>query len=93
MSRSAEHRRLKGGELSYEDEKFSWVAAAAPGVLDTLTAEVSSGRILRHPLKRKGFVEFQVCRPDGTAGREVVSKKAGERYRGARDADWGDALP
>jgi len=93
VSRSAEHRRLKGGELSYEDEKFSWVAAAAPEVLDTLTAEVSSGRILRHPLKRKGFVEFQVCRPDGTAGREVVSKRAGERYRGARDADWGDALP
>ena len=55
----------------------------------TLTAEAISGRILRHPLKRKGFVEFQVCRPDGTAGREVVSKKAGERYRGARDAELG----
>ena len=52
-----------------------------------------SGRILRHPLKRKGFVEFQVCRPDGTAGREVISKKAGERYRRARDAEWGDTLP
>ena len=56
-------------------------------------AEALSGRILRHPLKRKGFVEFQVCRPDGTAGREVVSKKAGERYRRARDAEWGDTLP
>lgn len=90
VNRSAEHRRLKGGELSYEDEKFSWVAAAAPG---TIEAQVSSGRILRHPLKRKGFVEFQVCRPDGTAGREVVSKKSGERYRAARDAEWGDPLP
>ncbi|WP_028785558.1 small ribosomal subunit Rsm22 family protein [Terracoccus sp. 273MFTsu3.1] len=93
VSRSAEHRRLKGAELSYEDEKFSWVAAAAPGVLDSPTREAISGRILRHPLKRKGLVEFQVCRPDGTAGREVVSKKAGERYRRARDAEWGDALP
>lgn len=90
VNRSAEHRRLKGGELSYEDEKFSWVAAAAPG---TIEAQVSSGRILRHPLKRKGFVEFQVCRPDGTAGREVVSRKSGERYRAARDAEWGDPLP
>ncbi len=93
VSRSAEHRRLKGAELSYEDEKFSWLAAAAPGVLEPQAAHARSGRILRHPLKRKGFVEFQVCRPDGTAGREVISKKAGERYRKARDAEWGDVLP
>jgi len=93
VNRSAGHRRIKGAELSYEDEKFSWVAAVAPGMLDSTTAQADSGRILRHPLKRKGLVEFQVCRPDGTAGREVVSKKAGERYRRARDAEWGDTLP
>lgn len=93
INRSAEHRRLKGAELSYEDEKFSWVAAARPGVVDSPAAQASSSRILRHPLKRKGFVEFKVCRPDGTAGREVVSKKSGERYRAARDAEWGDTLP
>lgn len=90
VNRSAEHRRIKGGELSYEDEKYSWVAALAPG---HLVAQGLPGRILRHPLKRKGFVEFQVCRPDGTAGREVISKKAGGRYRAARDADWGDPFP
>jgi ribosomal protein RSM22 (predicted rRNA methylase) len=90
VNRSAEHRRVKGGELSYEDEKFSWIAGARPG---TAVAQVVSGRILRHPLKRKGFVEFQVCRADGTAGREVISKKQGARYRDARDAEWGDALP
>src|SRR4051812_19257486 len=93
VNRSPEHRRLKGAELSYEDEKFSWVAAVAPDGADPAGAEGSSGRILRHPLKRKGLVEFQVCRPAGTAGREVVSKKAGERYRKARDAQWGDTLP
>ncbi|GAA2156958.1 small ribosomal subunit Rsm22 [Humibacillus xanthopallidus] len=90
VNRSAEHRRIKGGELSYEDEKFSWVAGARPGTVGTRR---TSGRILRHPLKRKGFVEFQVCRPDGTAGREVISKKQGQRYRDARDAEWGDVLP
>ncbi|WP_343986058.1 small ribosomal subunit Rsm22 family protein [Terrabacter terrae] len=93
VNRSAEHRRIKGAELSYEDEKFSWVAAASPGVLDSSRAQADSGRIIRHPVKRKGLVEFQVCRADGTAGREVVSKKAGERYRRARDAEWGDTLP
>lgn len=90
VNRSAEHRRIKGGELSYEDEKFSWVAASAP---DQPVAQARSARILRHPLKRKGLVEFEVCRPDGSAGREVISKRAGERYRAARDAGWGDELP
>jgi ribosomal protein RSM22 (predicted rRNA methylase) len=90
VNRSAEHRRIKGGELSYEDEKFSWIAGARP---DTVGAQAISGRILRHPLKRKGLVEFQVCRADGTVGREVISKKQGARYRDARDAEWGDELP
>ena len=90
VSRSAEHRRLKGGELSFEDEKYSWVAAAAPGVVGCGPA---AARILRHPVKRKGLVEFQVCRTDGTAGREVVSKRDAVRYRRARDAEWGDVLP
>lgn len=93
VNRSAEHRRLKGGELSYEDEKFSWVAAAHPDVVGSLAVQPGSGRILRHPVKRKGFVEFRVCRPDESVGREVVSKKAGARYRAARDAAWGDELP
>ncbi|EWT00671.1 rRNA methyltransferase [Intrasporangium oryzae NRRL B-24470] len=102
VNRSAAHRRIKGGELSYEDEKYSWVAAVAPDATvepdpattsSSLSAARAAGRILRHPMKRKGFVEFQVCRPDGSAGREVVSKKAGDRYRAARDAEWGDAFP
>jgi ribosomal protein RSM22 (predicted rRNA methylase) len=90
VNRSAEHRRLKGGELSYEDEKYAWVAAARPG---TVEAGSRAARILRRPLRRKGLVEFTTCRPDGSAAREVVSKRQGERYRAARDAEWGDVLP
>ncbi|MDC5699099.1 small ribosomal subunit Rsm22 family protein [Intrasporangium calvum] len=92
VNRSAEHRRIKGGDLSYEDEKFSWVAAAAPDVVEQ-GVHTGDGRILRRPVKRKGLVEFQVCRPDGTAGRSVVSKREGERYRAARDREWGDTVP
>ncbi|GAA6525870.1 small ribosomal subunit Rsm22 family protein [Intrasporangium sp. DVR] len=90
VSRSAEHRRIKGADLPYEDEKFSWVAAAAPGAFEP---PARSGRILRHPVKRKGLVEFRVCQPDGSAGRAVVSRREGGRYRAARDSAWGDTLP
>lgn len=87
VERSALHRQIKGGDLSYEDEKFSFVfavrSASAP----------AAARILRHPLKRKGFVDLTVCDADGEAGRRVVTKKQGQAYKQARDARWGDAWP
>lgn len=86
VPRSSLHRQIKGGELSYEDEKFSYLLAVAPDV----AVPEPSARVLRHPVKRKGLVELTLCRPDGSAGREIVSKKQGPRYRSARDVDWGD---
>lgn len=88
VERSAVHRQLKGGELSYEDEKFSYVAAVAPDI----AVPQSHSRVLRHPVKRKGLVELALCRPSSDAGREVVSKKQGPRYRAARDVRWGDTF-
>ncbi|WP_245934181.1 small ribosomal subunit Rsm22 family protein [Branchiibius hedensis] len=86
VPRSSLHRQVKGGELSYEDEKFSYLLAVARDV----AVPEPSARVLRHPVKRKGLVELTLCRPDGSAGREIVSKKQGPRYRAARDVDWGD---
>ncbi len=86
VERSALHRQIKGGELSYEDEKFSFVFAVREGAMP------DSARVLRHPAKRKGFVEFTVCDEVGATGRRVVSKKSGEAYRRARDLRWGDGL-
>lgn len=88
VERSALHRQLKGGDLSYEDEKFSYVAAVEP---DSVVPQ-SVSRVLRHPVKRKGLVELTLCRPSGDAGREVVSKKQGARYRSAREVRWGDTF-
>lgn len=90
VNRSALHRKVKGGELSHEDEKFSYVLAVRPtdGEVGTRAA-----RVVRHPVKRKGLVELRLCRPDGTAGREIVSKRQGPAYKQARDVSWGDAWP
>jgi ribosomal protein RSM22 (predicted rRNA methylase) len=77
-------RRLKGGELGYEDEKFSFVAATRAEVIP------APGRILRHPRRRGGHVLLRVCGADGTVADPVVSRRAGPAYRAARKARWGD---
>jgi ribosomal protein RSM22 (predicted rRNA methylase) len=87
INRTSLHRRLKGAELGHEDEKFSYVIASrAPH-------DQAPGRILRHPVKRKGLVTLQVCTPHDGVTQTLVSKRQGETYRRARDVQWGDAWP
>ena len=62
-------------------------------VRSAAAADLPPGRILRHPLHRKGMVLLRVCTADGTAVTETVSKRQGERYRAARDLAWGDPWP
>ncbi|WP_234347551.1 small ribosomal subunit Rsm22 family protein [Streptomyces specialis] len=93
VSRSALHRRVKGGVLPYEDEKFSFVAAVRPGVAGDLAATPAAGRIVRRPLTRKGQVLLDLCTRDEGLRRVTVSKRQGPDYRAARDAAWGDAWP
>jgi ribosomal protein RSM22 (predicted rRNA methylase) len=87
LPRSALHRQVKGAELSHEDEKFSYVAAARP---DTGRAELPAGRVVRRPQLRKGLVTLDLCACDGISRRELVSKSKGEAYRRARKTSWGD---
>jgi ribosomal protein RSM22 (predicted rRNA methylase) len=90
VPRTSLHRQVKGGTLPYEDEKFSYVAAARPGAVPGAPA---ADRIVRHPQIRKGQVLLDLCtREDGLA-RTTVTKRHGPAYRAARDAQWGDAWP
>ncbi|WP_327694463.1 small ribosomal subunit Rsm22 family protein [Streptomyces sp. NBC_00459] len=87
VSRSSLHRKVKGGSLSYEDEKFSYVAATRFPVTPAPT------RIVRKPQIRKGQVLLDLCETEPSLRRETVTKRHGVLYRAARDADWGDAWP
>ncbi|UCM87559.1 small ribosomal subunit Rsm22 family protein [Streptomyces marincola] len=89
VSRSALHRRVKGGVLPYEDEKFAYVAAAH----ERVAGAPAPGRVVRRPLLRKGQVLLDVCAADGGIGRTTVSKRHREDYRAARSAEWGAAWP
>ncbi|NJQ05226.1 rRNA methyltransferase [Streptomyces lonarensis] len=90
VSRSSLHRRVKGGELPYEDEKFSYVAAVPAG---WETPGAAPGRIVRRPQQRKGQVLLDVCEPAGEVRRATVTKRTKDAYRAARDAEWGDTWP
>ncbi|MFI8810644.1 MULTISPECIES: small ribosomal subunit Rsm22 family protein [unclassified Streptomyces] len=87
VSRSSLHRRVKGGSLSHEDEKFSYVVATRFPVLPV------AARVTRRPQIRKGQVLLELCTRDEGLARSTVTKRHGELYRAARDIAWGDAWP
>jgi len=86
ISRSRLHKQVKAGELSYEDEKFSFIAVSR------LEGRLITGRVLRHPQIRKGHIEFEICSPDGIS-RKTVTRKNKELYRIAKDLSWGSVFP
>ena len=86
VERTSLHRRMKGAELGYEDEKFSYVLASkSPG-------ERAEGRLIRHPQQKSGYVQLSLCTPAGLK-QQNVAKSAGALHRAARKAHWGDAWP
>lgn len=87
VSRSSLHRQVKGGSLPYEDEKFSYVAAAR------FPVSPAPSRVVRRPQIRKGQVLLDLCGAEERLERTTVTKRHGDLYRAARDADWGDAWP
>jgi ribosomal protein RSM22 (predicted rRNA methylase) len=85
IQRSQLHRRLKGGEAPYEDEKFAYMAfTREPGM-------PVQYRILRHPQVRTGHVMVTVCEEDGVK-MQTVSRKDGVLYKQVRDLGAGDGL-
>ncbi|MEU6139100.1 small ribosomal subunit Rsm22 family protein [Streptomyces sp. NPDC047081] len=87
VSRSSLHRQVKGGSLPYEDEKFSYVAATR------LPVTPAPARVVRRPQIRKGQVLLDLCEADEQLRRTTVTKRHGDLYKAARDADWGDPWP
>ncbi|MFE2288939.1 small ribosomal subunit Rsm22 family protein [Streptomyces sp. NPDC059443] len=91
VSRSSLHRKVKGGSLAYEDEKFSYVAATR------FPVRPAASRITRRPQIRKGLVLLELCGPGGADAPALtkvnVTKRQGDLYKAARDADWGQEWP
>lgn len=83
FDRTSLHRRLKGGSLGYEDEKFSYIAAAK------LPVTVEAARVISHPLNQPGFIQLQLCTPIGLQTLSIT-KRDKVAWKRARKTDWGD---
>ncbi|NUT55307.1 MAG: methyltransferase type 11, partial [Thermoleophilia bacterium] len=86
LPRSRLHRRAKGVELGWEDEKLSYAALSRQPVAP------APSRVIRPPQPRSGHVRLVTSDRDGAVRERTVSRKQGETYRAARKAAWGDAL-
>jgi ribosomal protein RSM22 (predicted rRNA methylase) len=86
VARSRLHRQAKGGEVPWEDEKFSYVAVSRH------RASHAGARVIAPPHKASGRVTLKLCRPDGSAAEQLFSRRDGEVYRRASRTNWGSSL-
>lgn len=86
LSRTRDHMRMKGGTLGYEDEKYSYLVLARPGI-----GQRAGGRVLRQPEENKFSVALAVCAAEGLEQRVVPSRDKAA-FKVAKKLVWGDAL-
>jgi len=83
FERTSLHRRIKGAELGYEDEKFCYVIVAKHPF-------PSVSRVIKTPQKNSGHVVIKLCTEHGITDK-LVSKKNGELFKKAKKIEWGEA--
>ncbi|WP_225767280.1 small ribosomal subunit Rsm22 family protein [Inquilinus sp. Marseille-Q2685] len=85
VARSRLHRQAKGGEVPWEDEKFSYVAVSRRPAAPIL------GRVIAPPRGAGSRIDLRLCAPEGLVER-TVTKRDGAQLKTARRLRWGDAL-
>jgi ribosomal protein RSM22 (predicted rRNA methylase) len=85
LARSRAHKQLKGAELPYEDEKFSYVALSR----EPVTPRPS--RLLTQPKISKVAVTMKLCTANGIDIADIPHRDKAN-YSIARKLNWGDAV-
>jgi len=85
LQRSKAHKHLKGADLPYEDEKFSYV------ILSRTPAVQHPARVLAQPKVTKIAVTAKLCKTDGI---KILSAPHRNKnaYKNAKKWTWGDAV-
>jgi ribosomal protein RSM22 (predicted rRNA methylase) len=85
LPRSRAHMQLKGAEVPYEDEKFSFVALSRTPPLRR------AGRVLAQPGLSKVAASVKLCGEDGLRI-ITIPRRDKTAYARAKRLAWGDAL-
>jgi ribosomal protein RSM22 (predicted rRNA methylase) len=85
LQRSRAHKQVKGAELPFEDERFSYVALTRAAVAQRLT------RVLAQPAVNKVEITAKLCTREGLALTKMP-RRAKADYAAARRWRWGDAV-
>ena len=85
LPRSRAHKQLKGADVPFEDEKFSYV------VLSRSVPEKRSARVLAEPVQNKAAITAKLCTASGVAN-TTVQRRDKEAFARARRWRWGDAV-
>jgi ribosomal protein RSM22 (predicted rRNA methylase) len=88
LPRSRDHRLAKGAEVPFEDERFSYLIAARPGI----AIAPYRPRILAPPRLAKPGIALKLCGLDSQVEQRLVPKRDKAAYAVARRLDWGDAV-
>jgi ribosomal protein RSM22 (predicted rRNA methylase) len=85
LARSRAHKQVKGADVPFEDERFSYV------LLTRAPATVRSSRILAQPLIGKAEISAKLCAPDGVTIAKVPRRDKAA-YAAARHWRSGAAI-
>jgi ribosomal protein RSM22 (predicted rRNA methylase) len=85
LARSRAHKQVKGAEVPFEDEKFSYVAVTRQPVTQRLPA-----RVLAPPAVSKVAATAKLCCADGAVRMTVIPRRDKHAFAAARRWSWGD---
>lgn len=86
LARSRDHRKVKGADAPFEDEKFMYLVAARDGV----KPRAPSARILAPPVRAKPATQLKLCTISGGLQVETIPRRDKVAFAKTRRLGWGD---
>lgn len=84
VQRTRLHKLLKGADLGYEDEKYSYLIVSK-------TPFIGDARIIRPVEKHSGHLKMILCTDEGIQDKTFT--RSMENYSKLKKFEWGDSLP
>ena len=88
VERSGIERQVKGGTLSYEDEKYFYLVFRKNSVVSNSVKSV----VIRHPVYRKNCIDIKLCDNAGGIVTKTITKSDKINYKYVKKLSHGDIV-